>query len=113
MEKVIKGTQTNGAFVPKQSTDFIFCNRRAVWFFWLQLNYSFIPFIILLHSKNWQKKKSTFSRIYGYGVASILFIHFFINISMSVGMFPVVGIPLPFISYGGSSLISMTILLFF
>ena len=108
------GTQTNGAFVPKQSTDFIF-SAIAEQFgftgcFVLLLIFFLLINQILIVS---ERQKSIFSRVYGYGVASILFIHLFINISMSVGIFPVVGIPLPFISYGGSSLISMTILLFF
>jgi len=107
------GTQTNGGFVPKQSTDFIFsaiaeqfgfigCIALILLFFML------ISQILVIS----ERQKSIFSRVYGYGAASILFIHLFINISMSIGIFPVVGIPLPFISYGGSSLISMTILLF-
>ncbi len=109
-----KGTQTNGAFVPKQSTDFIF-SAIAEQFGFFGCSLIILLFLLLFYYilKISERQKSTFSRIYGYGVASILFIHFFINISMSVGMFPVVGIPLPFISYGGSSLISMTILLFF
>jgi rod shape determining protein RodA len=59
-----------------------------------------------------ERQKETFARIYGYGVISVLFIHFFINIAMTIGLFPVVGIPLPFFSYGGSSLWAFTILLF-
>ena len=108
------GTQTNGAFVPKQSTDFIFSAIAEQFgftgcFILLLIFFLLINQILIVS----ERQKSIFSRVYGYGVASILFIHLFINISMSVGIFPVVGIPLPFISYGGSSLISMTILLFF
>jgi len=108
------GTQTNGAFVPKQSTDFIF-SAIAEQFGFTGCFLLLLMFILLINQILIisERQKSIFSRVYGYGVASILFIHLFINISMSVGIFPVVGIPLPFISYGGSSLISMTILLFF
>ena len=109
-----KGTQTNGAFVPKQSTDFIFSAIAEqfgfIGCFFLLFLFFILFYQILITS---ERQKSTFSRVYGYGVASILFIHFLINISMCIGIFPVVGIPLPFISYGGSSLISMTILLFY
>jgi len=107
------GTQTNGGFVPKQSTDFIFSAIAEQFGFigcliLLLLFFSLISQILVMS----ERQKSTFSRVYGYGTASILFIHLFINIAMSIGIFPVVGIPLPFISYGGSSLISMTILVF-
>ena len=108
------GTQTNGAFVPKQSTDFIF-SAIAEQFGFTGCLFLLLIFFILIQQilVVSERQKSIFSRVYGYGVGAILFIHLFINISMSIGIFPVVGIPLPFISYGGSSLISMTILLFF
>tara|TARA_B100001250_G_scaffold413346_1_gene447196 strand:- start:718 stop:1938 length:1221 start_codon:yes stop_codon:yes gene_type:complete len=108
------GTQTNGAFVPKQSTDFIF-SAIAEQFGFTGCLFLLLMFFILIKQilVVSERQKSIFSRVYGYGVGAILFIHLFINISMSIGIFPVVGIPLPFISYGGSSLISMTILLFF
>ena len=109
----LQGTQTKFNFVPEQSTDFIFCTIGEEWGF---LGTSFV---ILLYMALFlriifiaEKQRSTFSRIYGYGVASILFIHFIVNIGMTIGLVPVIGIPLPFISYGGSSLWSFTILLF-
>ncbi|MBW6483582.1 MAG: rod shape-determining protein RodA [Vicingaceae bacterium] len=109
----LKGTQTKFNFVPEQSTDFIFCTIGEEWGF---LGTSFV---IMLYMALFlriiflaEKQRSTFSRIYGYGVASILFIHFIVNIGMTIGLVPVIGIPLPFISYGGSSLWSFTILLF-
>ena len=107
------GSQTNGGFVPKQSTDFIFSAIAEQFGFigcmiLLLLFFMLISQILVIS----ERQKSIFSRVYGYGTAAILFIHLFINISMSIGIFPVVGIPLPFVSYGGSSLISMTVLLF-
>lgn len=108
-----QGTQTKYDFVPEQRTDFIFCTIGEEWGFvgsaFVVLLYTFLIIRIILVSEN---QKSQFSRIYGYGVASILFFHFFINIGMTIGLIPVIGIPLPFISYGGSSLWAFTILLF-
>ena len=109
----LQGTQTKFDFVPEQSTDFIFCTVGEEWGFLgtlvLMLIYItlFLRIIYLA-----EKQRSIFSRVYGYGVASILFFHFLINIGMTIGLAPVIGIPLPFISYGGSSLWSFTILLF-
>ncbi|TAH04599.1 MAG: rod shape-determining protein RodA [Sphingobacteriales bacterium] len=109
----LQGTQTKFNFVPEQSTDFIFCNIGEEWGF---AGTSFIIglylFLILRLIFIAERQRSSFSRIYGYAVACIIFCHFFINIGMTVGLVPVIGIPLPFISYGGSSLISFTILLF-
>jgi rod shape determining protein RodA len=108
-----KGMLTHNHFVPEQSTDFIFCTvgeergfigSMALILFFLAL---FIRIIMLA-----ERQRSPFSRIYGYGVASILFFHFTVNLAMTIGLFPVVGIPLPFFSYGGSSLWAFTILLF-
>lgn len=109
----LKGTQTKFDFVPEQSTDFIFCTVGEEWGF----IGSFVTIILFLALLSRiviiaERQRSSFSRIYGYGVASIIFFHFAINIGMTIGLFPVIGIPLPFISYGGSSLWGFTILLF-
>jgi rod shape determining protein RodA len=109
----LQGTQTKYNFVPEQSTDFIFCTVGEEWGF---VGSTFLIGIYLtlllriIHIA--ERQRSAFARIYAYGVASILFFHFFINIGMTIGIVPVIGIPLPFISYGGSSLWSFTILLF-
>lgn len=109
----LQGTQTKYDFVPEQSTDFIFCTIGEEWGFagcFVVIGlYLFLLLRIIFIA---ERQRSPFSRIYGYGVASIIFFHFFINIGMTVGLVPVIGIPLPFISYGGSSLWSFTILLF-
>ncbi|WP_158859014.1 rod shape-determining protein RodA [Lunatibacter salilacus] len=109
----LEGTQTKFDFVPEQHTDFIFCTLGEE-FGWIGSLVVIALFITLLLRLVFlaERQKTRFSRVYGYGVISILFFHFFINISMTVGMFPVVGIPLPFFSYGGSSLWAFTILLF-
>lgn len=109
----LKGTQTKYNFVPEQSTDFIFCTVGEEWGF-LGTTVVILLFLILLIRLVYlaDRQRSTFSRIYGYGVACILFFHIVINISMTIGLAPVIGIPLPFFSYGGSSLWSFTILLF-
>jgi len=109
----LNGTQTKFKFVPEQSTDFIFCTVGEEWGFvgslvLVILFLSLLSRLIILA----ERQRSKFSRIYGYGVASILFFHFAVNIGMTIGLFPVIGIPLPFISYGGSSLWGFTILLF-
>lgn len=109
----LQGTQTKFNFVPEQSTDFIFCTVGEEWGFVgstivIALLMVFILRIIWLA----ERQRSDFSRIYGYGVASILFFHVAINIGMTIGMAPVIGIPLPFFSYGGSSLWAFTILIF-
>jgi rod shape determining protein RodA len=109
----LKGTQTKFKFVPAQSTDFIFCTVGEEWGF---LGSVFVigMYLLLLLRLIFlaERQRSAFSRIYGYGVASILFVHFFVNIGMTTGLVPVIGIPLPFFSYGGSSLWGFTILLF-
>lgn len=108
----LKGTQTKFSFVPEQTTDFIFCTIGEEQGFWgttlVLLLYLFLLYRLINLA---DKQRSTFSRIYGYSVASILFFHFMINIGMTIGIVPVIGIPLPFISYGGSSLLSFTLLL--
>ena len=109
----LKGTQTKYAFVPEQSTDFIFCTVGEEWGFAGSVVviglYLFLVLRLILIA---ERQRSPFSRIYGYGVASVIFFHVMINIGMTIGLVPVIGIPLPFISYGGSSLLSFTILLF-
>ena len=109
----LEGTQTKFNFVPEQSTDFIFCTVGEEWGF----VGSFVVialFILLFYRLVWlaERQRSGFSRVYGYSVAAILFFHFFVNIGMTIGIMPVIGIPLPFFSYGGSSLWAFTILLF-
>lgn len=109
----LKGTQTKFDFVPKQSTDFIFCTIGEE-FGWLGSLVVIGLFVALLLRVTFiaERQKNRFARAYGYSVACILFFHFAINIAMTIGLFPVVGIPLPFFSYGGSSLWGFTILLF-
>jgi len=109
----LKGTQTKYSFVPEQSTDFIFCTVGEEWGFAGSIVviglYLFLVLRVIFIA---ERQRSPFSRIYGYGVASVIFFHVMINIGMTIGLVPVIGIPLPFISYGGSSLLSFTILLF-
>jgi len=109
----LKGTQTKFDFVPEQSTDFIFCTVGEEWGF-IGTSTVVILFVILLMRIVYiaERQRSHFAKIYGYGVASILFFHFVINVGMVLGLLPVIGIPLPFFSYGGSSLWAFTILLF-
>lgn len=109
----LNGTQTKYDFVPEQSTDFIFCTVGEEWGFIGSLTVVTLFIILLLRIVFIaERQRSPFSRIYAYGVASILFFHFAINMGMTIGLAPVIGIPLPFFSYGGSSLWSFTILLF-
>ncbi len=109
----LQGTQTKFKFVPAQSTDFVFCTVGEEWgFLGSFVVIGIYIFLIIRLIILAERQRSVFSRIYGYGVASILFTHFFINIGMAVGLVPVIGIPLPFFSYGGSSLWGFTILLF-
>jgi len=109
----LQGTQTKYSFVPEQSTDFIFCTIGEEWgFAGSVVLLGLYIFLILRVIFIAERQRSPFSRIYGYGVASVLFFHVVINIGMTIGIVPVIGIPLPFISYGGSSLLSFTILLF-
>ena len=109
----LKGTQTKYNFVPEQSTDFIFCTigeeygfagSATLIFLYLTLMYRIVVMA--------ERQKFMYNRCYAYGVLSIIFFHFTINLSMTMGLFPVVGIPLPFVSYGGSSLMAFTLLLF-
>jgi len=109
----LQGTQTKYDFVPEQSTDFIFCTLGEEQG-WIGTTTVIILFVILLIRIVLiaERQKETFARVYGYSVASIIFIHFLVNIGMTIGLFPVVGIPLPLFSYGGSSLWAFTILIF-
>lgn len=109
----LEGTQTKFDFVPEQTTDFIFCTigEEHGWIgsiFMLGLFTALLLRLVYLA----ERQKSTFSRVFGYGVIGIIFFHFTVNIAMTIGLFPVIGIPLPFFSYGGSSLWAFTILLF-
>ena len=109
----LQGTQTKYDFVPEQSTDFIFCTVGEEWGFMgsslivLAFLFLLIRLVILA-----ERQRSVYSRVFGYCVASIIFFHFAINIGMTIGVAPVIGIPLPFFSYGGSSLWCFTMLLF-
>jgi len=109
----LKGTQTKFDFVPEQSTDFIFCTigEEHGWFGSLTVITLFMTLLMRVIFIA-ERQKNRFARAYGYSVASIFFFHFAVNIGMTIGLFPVIGIPLPFFSYGGSSLWSFTILLF-
>ena len=109
----LNGTQTKLNFVPEQSTDYIFCTIGEEWGF-IGTALLMTLFAVLIGRIIWlaEKQKDTFSRVYGYSVASILFTHWLINIGMTIGLVPTIGIPLPFFSYGGSSLWGFTILLF-
>lgn len=109
----LQGTQTKYNFVPEQDTDFIFCTVGEEWGFVGSTVVLFLElFLILRIIFLAERQRSDYSRIYGYGVAAILFFHVAVNIGMTIGLMPVIGIPLPFFSYGGSSLWSFTILLF-
>ncbi len=109
----LQGTQTKFNFVPEQDTDFIFCTIGEEW--------GFVGSAIIIFVFVWlcvkivkvaERQRSNFARIYGYSIAGIIFFHFFVNIGMTIGILPVIGIPLPFISYGGSSLWAFTLMLF-
>jgi rod shape determining protein RodA len=109
----LQGTQTKYDFVPEQSTDFIFCTVGEEWGFVgtsvVLLLFLFLLIRIIIIA---ERQRSRFTRIYAYGVASIFFFHIIINVGMTIGLAPVIGIPLPFFSYGGSSFWAFTILLF-
>lgn len=109
----LQGTQTKYGYVPEQSTDFIFSTIGEEWgFVGCTVVIGLYAFLLLRLINLAERQRSTFSRVYGYCVASIIFFHVFINIGMTIGIIPVIGIPLPFVSYGGSSLWSFTVLLF-
>ena len=107
------GTLTKANFVPEKHTDFIFCTVGEEWG-WVGSSIVIVLYVwFLVHIIDMaERQRSTFARFYGYSVASILFIHLFVNVGMVLGLVPVIGIPLPFFSYGGSSLLAFTILLF-
>jgi len=109
----LNGTQTKGNFVPEQHTDYIFSTIGEEWGFLGSFSlislYTLLIFRIVYRA---EKQNSTFRRVYSYAFASILFIHFFINIGMTLGLVPTVGIPLPYISYGGSNLMALSLMLF-
>ena len=109
----LKGTQTRGKYVPEQHTDFIFTSLGEAFgfvgsFVFLAIYFSLLFRIVFIA----ERQRSGFSRIYAYSVASILFFHIVVNVCMTVGLFPVIGIPLPLVSYGGSSLLTFTIMIF-
>jgi rod shape determining protein RodA len=109
----LEGTQTKGGFVPEQHTDYIFTTVGEEWgFIGCLFVISLFIFLIMRIIYLAERQKTKFSRVYGYCVAGILFIHFFVNIAMVAGIFPTIGVPLPFFSYGGSGLWGFTILLF-
>jgi rod shape determining protein RodA len=109
----LEGTQTKGDFVPEQHTDYIFSTIGEEWgftgSFFLIFLFCLLVLRIILQA---EKQTNKFRRIYSYGIAGLIFIHFFINIGMSLGMVPTIGIPLPFISYGGSSILAFSIMIF-
>jgi len=107
------GTQTKYAFVPEQSTDFIFCTVGEEWGFAGAVTVlGLYLFLVLRIIRIAERQRATFTRVYAYGVAAVIFFHVVINVGMTIGIVPSIGIPLPFISYGGSSLVSFTLLLF-
>lgn len=109
----LQGTQTKGGFVPEQHTDYIFTTVGEEWGF-IGATTVIITFVMLFMRLLYlaERQKTQFSRIYGYCLVTFLFIHFFVNIAMLIKLFPTIGVPLPFFSYGGSSLWAFTILLF-
>lgn len=109
----LKGTQTRGKYVPEQHTDFIFTSLGEAFGFIGCFIFLLIYFLLLYRIiRMAERQRSTFSRVYAYSVASIIFFHIAVNVSMTIGLFPIVGIPLPLISYGGSSLLTFTMLIF-
>jgi rod shape determining protein RodA len=110
---LLKGTQTRNGFVPEQRTDFIFCTIGEGFGFigsFVLLGVYLLLILRIVHIA--ERQRSVFSRCYAYGVASVIFFHITINICMTIGLAPVIGIPLPFISYGGTALLTFTMLLF-
>jgi rod shape determining protein RodA len=109
----LKGTQTRGKYVPEQHTDFIFTSLGEAFGFIGSFIFLGLYFLLLFRIVTIaERQRSTFSRVYAYSVASILFFHIAVNVCMTVGLFPVIGIPLPLVSYGGSSLLTFTIMIF-
>ena len=109
----LNGTQTKFKFVPEQSTDFIFCTVGEEWgFIGSTVVTGLFVWLLLRLMMMAERQRTTFVRAYGYGVFGLFLVHFFVNIGMTIGVMPVIGIPLPFFSYGGSSLWGFTMLLF-
>jgi rod shape determining protein RodA len=109
----LEGTRTKGDFVPEQHTDYIFSTVGEEWGFLGTATVIMLFSLLFLRLVSLaERQKNAFARMYGYGVISVLFIHYFINIGMVIGVLPTIGIPLPFFSYGGSGLLFFTILLF-
>lgn len=109
----LKGTQTRGKYVPAQSTDFIFTSLGEAFGLVGCLGFLLLYLFLLLRIVFIaERQRSTFSRVYAYSVASILFFHITVNVCMTIGLFPIIGIPLPLVSYGGSSLLTFTVLIF-
>ena len=109
----LKGTQTRGKYVPEQHTDFIFTSLGEAFGFVGCTLFLLLYMLVLLRIVYIaERQRSTFSRVYAYSVASIIFFHITVNVCMTIGLFPIIGIPLPLISYGGSSLLTFTILIF-
>jgi rod shape determining protein RodA len=109
----LQGDRTQGNFVPEQHTDYIFSTVGEEWgFIGTALLVLIFTLFVLRILKLAERQKTTFSRVYGYGIASLFFFHYLINIGMVIGLFPTIGIPLPFFSYGGSGLWGFTLLLF-
>jgi len=113
MQRFLQGTQTKGDFVPEQHTDYIFSTVGEEWGF-VGSTFVIVIFVLFILQiiKIAELQKSKFSRVYGYSIAGIFFFHFTINIGMAIGILPTIGIPLPFFSYGGSSILAFSILLF-
>ena len=110
---LLKGTQTRYDFVPEQRTDFIFCTiGEGFGFLGSVVLLSLYFFLLFRIIKVAERQRSVFSRAYAYGVGSVIFFHVFVNIGMTIGIVPVIGIPLPFMSYGGTALLTFTIMLF-
>ena len=109
----MNGTQTTFGFVPEQSTDFIFCTIGEEWGF-IGCTAVILLYVLLIWRiiRSAERSREAFTRIYGYCVACCIFMHLFINVGMTLGLMPVIGIPLPLVSYGGSSLWAFTIMIF-
>jgi rod shape determining protein RodA len=109
----LKGTQTRGKYVPEQHTDFIFTSLGEAFGLFGCIVFLGIYFLLLFRIIFIaERQRSTFSRVYAYCIASIIFFHIAVNVCMTIGLFPIIGIPLPLISYGGSSLLTFTVLIF-
>jgi len=110
---LLKGTQTRNNFVPEQRTDFIFCTIGEGFGFTGSVLFLGVYLLLLMRMVTVaERQRSVFSRCYAYGVASVFFFHIVINVCMTIGLAPVIGIPLPLVSYGGTSLLTFTVMLF-